>query len=210
MSSHDDAPRAGLVDSMATFYGYQWIFLRALFRAVSERFGAEGLSILEQGFRRYGYYRGQYLRDRPETFAEGRDALSLVRNWDTGDYALAALHAAFEIQGSPSRVTVTFPCVPGNEYFFLAVMAAKSWGFFGAISLPALLRAMTRRPGWSMRIFRLTHTPRGSLPGPIEERPRTSSRLPSKTFSPNPLELFSSRAVRLVFLPRYRCTSRVS
>ena len=118
MSRHDGAHRTGLVDSMATFYGYQWIFLRALFRAVSERFGTEGLSILKKGFRRYGYYRGQYLRDRPETFAEGRDALSLVRNWDTGDYALAALHAAFEVQGSAARVTVTFPCVPGTDYFY--------------------------------------------------------------------------------------------
>ena len=45
MSRHDDTHRAGLVNSMETFYGYQWIFLRALFRAVSERFGTEGLSI---------------------------------------------------------------------------------------------------------------------------------------------------------------------
>ncbi len=113
----DDAHRTGLIDSMAAFYGYQWIFLRSLFRSVSERFGANGLLVLEQGFRRYGYYRGQYLRDRPETFAAGRSALSLVRNWDTGDYVLAALNEAFEIHATPARVTVTFPCVPGTDYF---------------------------------------------------------------------------------------------
>ena len=116
-SDADDTNRTGLIDSMAAFYGYQWIFLRSLFRSVSERFGAEGLPVLEKGFWRYGYYRGQYLRDRPETFAAGRNALSLVRNWDTGDYVLAALHDAFELHTTPARTTVTFPCVPGADYF---------------------------------------------------------------------------------------------
>ena len=72
---------------------------------------------MERGFWRYGYYRGQYLRDRPETFADGRNALSLVRNWDTGDYVLAALDEAFAIQGAPARVSMTFPRVPGTDYF---------------------------------------------------------------------------------------------
>jgi len=66
-SDADDAHRTGLIDSMAAFYGYQWISLRSLFLSVSERFGAEGLPILEKGFWRYGYYHGQNLRDRPQT-----------------------------------------------------------------------------------------------------------------------------------------------
>ena len=50
MSDQEDAHRTGLIDSMETFYGYQWIFLRSLFRSVSERFGAEGLSVLGERF----------------------------------------------------------------------------------------------------------------------------------------------------------------
>ena len=43
-SEADDAHRTGLIDSMAAFYGYQWIFLRSLFRSVSERFGAMAIT----------------------------------------------------------------------------------------------------------------------------------------------------------------------
>lgn len=117
MAGKDTSSRSDRIASLTTIYRYHWMFLRHLFDAVRNRFGAAGLSVLEQGFRRYGYYRGQSLRDRPETFAEGRDALSLIRNWDVADYALAALGSPFAVSGTPARATVTLPCVPGTEYF---------------------------------------------------------------------------------------------
>ena len=117
MAGKDTSSRSDRIASMTTIYRYHWMFLRHLFDVVRDRFGAAGLSVLEQGFRRYGYYRGQSLRNRPETFAEGRDALSLIRNWDVADYALAALSSSFSVSGTPARATVTLPCVPGTEYF---------------------------------------------------------------------------------------------
>ena len=112
MLRHDDTHRAGLVNSMETIMNNQ--VKRALIKGFGKIWYGRAV---DRAVSAHGYG-GQYLRDRPETFAEGRDALSLVRNWDTGDYALAALCDGFMLQGSASRVIVTFPCVPGSDYFY--------------------------------------------------------------------------------------------
>lgn len=117
MAAKDDSNRESRIVSIVTMYNYQWLLLWALRNAVAKHLGGAGMKTLERGFRRYGYYRGQHLRDRPVTFAEGRDALSLLRNWDTSDFHYAALQGPVEISGSPARATVKLPCVPGSIYY---------------------------------------------------------------------------------------------
>lgn len=102
---------------METFASYQFLMLRNFHEPIERRLGAAGLAALERGVRRYGFYRGQWMRDRPATLVEGRDALSLVRNWDCADYALASAAGELGLEGTPARLTATWPRVPGAGYF---------------------------------------------------------------------------------------------
>lgn len=117
MAGKDSSDRSLRIASMTTMLDYHWMFLRTLSSAVRGYLGEAGLAALERGFRRAGYYRGQRIRDRPETFAEGRDALALIRHWDMGEHAMAAETGPFEISGSAAQATLTFPHVPGADYF---------------------------------------------------------------------------------------------
>lgn len=117
MAGKDSSDRSHRVASMTTMVEYHWMFLRALSQAVRDYLGEPGLAALERGFRRAGYYRGQRIRDLPETFAEGRSALSLIRHWDMGDHALGSVDSPLRVTGSPARATLTLPCLPGAEYF---------------------------------------------------------------------------------------------
>ena len=117
MAGKDSSDRSLRIASMTTMLDYHWMFLRTLSSSVREYLGEAGLAALERGFRRAGYSRGQRIRDRPETFAQGRDALSLIRNWDMGDHAMAAETGSFAVSGTAARATVTLPHVPGADYF---------------------------------------------------------------------------------------------
>ena len=96
---------------------YQWMFLRHLYASVEKRLGEDGLDALAQGLWSYGYYRGQAIRDLPGTIADGRDALSLLRHWDSGDFALAADSGEVHVSGTPARATITLPSAPGAAYY---------------------------------------------------------------------------------------------
>lgn len=117
MSAKDDADRQARIASMITMHNYQWLLLHTLHEAVSKHLGAKGLEALEKGIWRYGYYRGQHLRDQPESFADGRDALSLLRNWDSAEFMVSSICGPIEISGNPARATIKLPSVPGSDYY---------------------------------------------------------------------------------------------
>ena len=117
MAAKDEADRNARIASMITMHNYQWLLLHTLHEAVSKHLGATGLEALEKGIRRYGYYRGQHLRDKPESFADGRDALSLLHNWDSAEFMVSSLSGPVEISGSPAHATLKLPTVPGSEYY---------------------------------------------------------------------------------------------
>lgn len=105
------------IRSMALCQSYHWIMLRQYYRSVQRRFGEAGLTTLAQGIRRYGFYRGQFIRNRPETFEQGMSALSLLLNWDSGELAYASVDGSLRIEGTGTRATLTFSRVPGSDYF---------------------------------------------------------------------------------------------
>ncbi len=105
------------VHSLRIIDEYTWMLLRQLGIAVGKRLGDPGIAALADGLRRYGKYRGETLRQHPKTCAEGRDALSLLRNWDVADLALASAGELLDVAGDPSRATVNMTRVPGSDYF---------------------------------------------------------------------------------------------
>ena len=117
MPDRSSAERAKLVRSLAIMSEYHWMFLRHLYLAVAARLGPRGLDVLARGLRRYGYYRGESIRDSPAVLASGRDALSLVRHWDGGELALAAAEGGVGLAVEAGRVSVTQPGAPGAGYF---------------------------------------------------------------------------------------------
>ena len=117
MAIKDEAGRDARITSMITMHNYQWLLLHTLHGAVSKHLGNKGLEALEKGFRRYGFYRGQHLRDLPESFSEGRDALSLLSHWDAAEFMVTSLGGPVTISGGPARATITLPCVPGSDYY---------------------------------------------------------------------------------------------
>jgi hypothetical protein len=117
MPDSNSDERARLVRSLAIMSEYHWMFLRHLYRAVDARFGPHGLDVLARGLRRYGYYRGESIRDSPAVLARGRDARCLVRHWDGGELALAAVQGGVEVSAAAGGVTVTLAAAPGADYF---------------------------------------------------------------------------------------------
>jgi hypothetical protein len=117
MPQSDSAERARLVQSLAIMSEYHWMFLRHLYLAVAARFGPPGLDVLARGLRRYGYYRGESIRDSPAVLASGRDALALVRHWDGGELALAGAQGGVELVAGTGQVSLTLPSAPGADYF---------------------------------------------------------------------------------------------
>lgn len=96
---------------------YYWMLLRQLDLAVRKRIGEPGVAALRDGFRRYGIYRGESLRQHARTCAEGRDAMALLRAWDTADLALASADERLNVEGDASGATVHLAHVPGSDYF---------------------------------------------------------------------------------------------
>ncbi|HEY7145497.1 MAG TPA: hypothetical protein VH637_14735 [Streptosporangiaceae bacterium] len=117
MGTSSSGERAALVRSLAIMSEYHWMFLRHLHAAVASRFGQPGLDVLARGLRRYGFYRGECIRDSPPVLAAGRDALALVRHWDGGELALAAAHGGVEVSVADGKVSVRLPAAPGADYF---------------------------------------------------------------------------------------------
>jgi hypothetical protein len=117
MATRDAVQRPQLVRSLAIMSEYHWMLLRHLHAAVDRRFGHEGVAVLARGLHRYGYYRGEFIRDSPAAIAEGRSALSLVRHWDAAELALASAQGDVEITATEGRVTVSLPVTPGADYF---------------------------------------------------------------------------------------------
>lgn len=111
MGLNENISREGLIQSMQDVHRFQFLFLRNLAEPILDKLGAEGEVALRNALHKYGEWRGRYIRERPETVVEGRDALSLVRNWDSGDLAIAG-----RIEGDPSQAKVTLANVPGWEY----------------------------------------------------------------------------------------------
>jgi hypothetical protein len=117
MTEAADQP-ADLAKSVAIMSEYHWMFLRHLYSLTRARLAGPGLDALARGLWRYGYARGEYVRDNPATIAGGRHPRSLVTNWDAAELAVAAFGQprpwAAIADGS---ATVTLPAAPGADYF---------------------------------------------------------------------------------------------
>jgi hypothetical protein len=74
MTASDKTRRSNLVKSVAIVSEYHWMFLRRLDAGVEVRLGPAGLAALERGLWRYGYSRGEFIRDSPATIADDRGA----------------------------------------------------------------------------------------------------------------------------------------
>lgn len=120
--------REARINSLRIIDEIYWMLLRQIRDSVAKRLGDVGVAALADGFRRYGYYRGQTLHDSPLASAEGRDAMSLLRAWDVGDLMLAQTDARLNVEGGPKNTIVTLDRVPGADYF------AKHGGDMGLLT----------------------------------------------------------------------------
>jgi hypothetical protein len=103
--------------SLEIMHEYQWMLLRHLYLATRNRFGADGVAALERGLREFGSYRGRAIADSPAAVAHGRNALSLIQNWDLPDFVLAAERGPVQIEIGESSANVVLERVPGSDYF---------------------------------------------------------------------------------------------
>ncbi|MFQ5934114.1 MAG: L-2-amino-thiazoline-4-carboxylic acid hydrolase [Dehalococcoidia bacterium] len=117
MTTDERTGRDQRISSLCIIEEYYWMLLRHLHNAVSNRLGEPGLRALEEGFRITGRYRGEGLRQHPQTLAEGRDAMSLLCAWDVADLAFTHPDARIEVEGDAGQATVRLPRVPGSDYF---------------------------------------------------------------------------------------------
>lgn len=117
MTTKDTTTREERISSIRITDEYYWMLLRHLHNAVSEKLGEPGMKALAEGFRQYGHYRGEGMRQKPQSLAEGRDALSLLRAWDIGDILLVHPDVRLAIEVGPSQTTIQLPRVPGSDYF---------------------------------------------------------------------------------------------
>ncbi len=117
MTTNEQTGRDQRINSLRIIDEYYWMLLRQFHLTASRRLGEPGIRALEEGIRLCGVYRGEGLRQHPQTLAEGRDALSLLRAWDVADLALAHPDARVEVGGDASQATVRLPRVPGSDYF---------------------------------------------------------------------------------------------
>ena len=117
MITKDKTTREERIHSIRITDEYYWMLLRHLHKAVSEKLGEPGRKALAEGFRQYGHYRGEGMRQNPQSLAEGWGAMSLVRAWDVADIMMASPDARIEVGGDPSQAIVRLPRVPGSDYF---------------------------------------------------------------------------------------------
>ncbi len=106
-----------LVRSVEIMSEYHWMLLRHFYEGVRGRLGEAAIEVLARGLWRYGYYRGQFIRNDPRTIASGRDAISVIEHWDGGELALASARGTADISGSAAEVRLTLSRLPGADYF---------------------------------------------------------------------------------------------
>lgn len=117
MSATEDTDISADLLSLHTFMDYQWILLKSIGKVIPDKFGEKGIEVIAKGFRDYGYYRGQYLRDLPEVIVNGRNPLSLFKFWDTGEVMQAKINNSIKVNGMKNYVEITFQEAPGEKYF---------------------------------------------------------------------------------------------
>ena len=83
---------------------------------VHSQLGDQGMEILFEGVYRYGYFRGERMRNSALVCAEGRDALSIFRAWDSADLILASPGESLAVLGSPQQSQLQLVRTPGTEY----------------------------------------------------------------------------------------------
>ena len=108
--------REALVNSLSTLAEYHWMLFRRLHEQAEKRLGSPGLNALARGLWRYGFYRGESIRNDPRTLAAGRDCISLLEGWDGAELALATAEGGASLKGSSSELVVELPTVPGSAY----------------------------------------------------------------------------------------------
>ena len=113
----DVRSEAGIVASMQDVALKQFLFLRNLAEAVIERFGAEGVRVLDEAFVHYGKWRGDTIRMAQGSIVAGHDALAFLANWDGCDLILASLAGEVAVEGTASAATARLPHLPGSDYF---------------------------------------------------------------------------------------------
>lgn len=144
----DVTSKAGILASMQDVSLKQFLFLRNLADVVTERFGPEGLHILENALGHYGRWRGGNIRMAQGSLVNGHDTLSFLSNWDGCDLVLASLAGDMTIEGTSTATTVCLPFMPGTDYFQMRgsnseilqlywsnVLSAISAGYDRALSL---------------------------------------------------------------------------
>ena len=128
MTEAGDQP-ADLAKSVAIMSEYHWMFLRHLHSLTAARLSGAGLAALARGLWRYGYARGEHIRDSPATIAAGRHPRSLITNWDAAELAVEGFGQPRPWSAvADGSATVTLPAAPGAAYF-------ASWVTPGALDL---------------------------------------------------------------------------
>lgn len=117
MLKKENEKLSGGLIGLNVFMNYHWLMIAKIKQIIEERFGHDGMDAVATGFREYGFTRGQFLRDLPEVIENGRNPLSLLRYWDTGEIALAQLQSAVQVTGTDNCVELVFREAPGQEYF---------------------------------------------------------------------------------------------
>ena len=107
------AERKTLAASLSTLGEYQWMFLRNIWQEVTGSFGEAGIGSLERGLWRYGYYRGEQIRNDPRVLAGERDCLAFLDAFDGPEFALCE---QVVLDGTATDLTATLPSVPGADY----------------------------------------------------------------------------------------------
>ncbi len=169
------------IKSLRIIDEYTWMLLRQIRDSVEQRLGETGIAALAAGFRQYGHYRGQTLYDSPLVNAEGRDAMSLLRAWDTGDLMLTQSDGLLKVEGGPRRATVKLDRVPGADYFaahggdrgllatyWTETLKGLAEGFDDAMSVRPI--ALPEKPGtpWSIT-FEYSGTSSGRSDAPPDD-----------------------------------------
>ena len=96
---------------------YNWMYLHHLYHAVSTRLGEAGLRAVAAGIRRHGHYRGESIRSSAQGCSQPRDAIALVRAWDTAELCLASNGDLLDLRGNGAQATLHLNHVPGSDYF---------------------------------------------------------------------------------------------
>ncbi|MEI8057726.1 MAG: L-2-amino-thiazoline-4-carboxylic acid hydrolase [Actinomycetes bacterium] len=103
--------------TLRMFQEYHWLMLRVFYDASQQTFGDAGVEAVRRGAHAAGYYRGARMRDRATSFVHPRNALSLVEQWDTGEWELAFADSEIRVEGTTSDLILELDHAPGHAYF---------------------------------------------------------------------------------------------